>query len=153
MYDITDILKKAITITEKRRDIYGKVLENTPDPKLRILIQIMMTRLTQDIHYYEKILLELEHEVVEPIDFGIYDMISSLINQFMRILVTPKCKDKRTFLDFVIDSEKAYLALLIDLQGRLAQSENNTKGQAYKIFSKVILHKRFSIQELENYKE
>lgn len=153
MYDIRDILKKAVLITEKRMEVYHKLLENTPDPRLRIMIQIMISRLAQDITYYGRIIEELENIDIEPIDFGIYDTISSLINQFVRTLTVPNSKTRREFLNFVIENESATLALAVDIQGRLAQAEGRSDSQAYVIFSKIILHKRFKIQELEYYKE
>ncbi len=153
MYDIRDILNKAIAITLKRKEVYGKVLENTPDPRLRIMIQIMISRLDQDVNYYENIIKELNLGEIEPIDFGIYDTIASLINQFVRTLTVPKCKNKKEFLNYVIQGESAVLALAMDIQGRLTQAEGRTDSQAYLILSKAILHKRFKIQELEYYKE
>lgn len=153
MYDIRDILKKAIAIAQKRIVVYNKVLENTPDPRMRIMIQIMISRLSQDITYYENIISELEVKDIEPIDFGIYDTIASLINQFVRTLTVPKCKSKKEFLNFVIENESAVLALAVDIQGRLAQAEGRSDSQTYVILSKLILHKRFKIQELEYYKE
>ncbi len=120
---------------------------------MRIMIQIMISRLSQDIAYYENIVKELEGKEIEPIDFGIYDTIASLINQFVRTLVVPICKSKKEFFNFVIENESAVLALSVDIQGRLAQAEGRSDSQTYTILSKLILHKRFKIQELEYYKE
>lgn len=153
MYDIRDLLNKAITLTEKRKGTYSKLLENTPDPRMRVLIQIMISRLDQDVHFYKRLLEDIGTGDIEPIDFAVYDTISSLINQFSRGLVTPKAKSKKEFVLFVIEMEKSVYALMMDIQGRLAQAEGRTDSITYGILSKAILHKSFRIQELENYKE
>ena len=153
MYDIRDLLNKAIALTEKRKGTYVKLLDNSPDPRLRILVQIMMSRLDQDIIFYKKTLEELGGGDLEMIDFAVYDMISSLINQFMRTITTPKVKSRKEFVAYVTEIEKSVYALMMDIQGRLAQSEGRTDSITYTTMSKAILHKRFRIQELENYKE
>lgn len=153
MYDIRDLIKKTIALSEKRKALYFKFLENTADPRLRILIQIMISRLNQDAIFYNKLLESVSEEDIEPIDFGVYDMISSLINQFARRLEMPTCKTRKEFMHLVIETEKAVYALMMDIQGRLAQSEGRTDGITYRTISKAILNKRFRLDELETYKE
>lgn len=153
MYDIRDLLQKAITQTENRKISYGKLLENSPDPRMRILIQIMIARLDQDIAFYKKLMTEIDVNAIEPIDFAVYDTIASLINQFARRMIVPKSKTRKEFVQFVTEVEQSVYALMVDIQGRLAQAEGRTDGITYKILSKVILHKSLRIKELENYKE
>lgn len=153
MYDIRDLLMKAITQTENRKATYYKLLDNSPDPRMRILVQIMIARLDQEIVFYKKLESEIPVESIEPIDFAVYDMISSLINQFARRMEVPKCTTRKEFVQYVTEVEKSVYALMVDIQGRLTQSEGRTDGISYMILSKVILHKSFRIQELENYKE
>jgi hypothetical protein len=153
MYDIRDLIKKTIALSEKRKALYFKFLENTADPRLRILIQIMISRLNQDAVFYNKLLESINEDDIEPIDFGVYDMISSLINQFGRRLDMPTSKTRKEFIHLVIETEKAVYALMMDIQGRLAQSEGRTDGITYRTISKAILNKRFRLEELENYKE
>lgn len=153
MYDIRDLLQKAITQTENRKLTYLKLLENSPDPRMRILVQVMIARLDQDIAFYNKLLSDLDVNTIEPIDFGVYDTIASLINQFARRMMVPTCKTRKEFVQFVTEVEQSVYALMVDIQGRLAQAEGRTDGITYMILSKVILHKSLRIQELENYKE
>ena len=153
MYDIRDLLQKAITQTESRKKTYLKLLENSPDPRMRILIQIMIARLDQDVTFYNKLMSELDVNAIEPIDFASYDTIASLINQFARRTLVPTCKTRKEFVQFVTEVEQSVYALMVDIQGRLAQAEGRTDGVTYKVLSKVILHKSLRIKELENYKE
>lgn len=151
MYDVRDLIKKTIAIAIKKRRLYEQILENTPDPRVRILIQILMKQINKDLKFYEDLNASLESAELDPIDFGIYDNISSLINQFGRKLILPKIKTRREMLHFAIDTEKAVYALMIDIQGRLTQAEGNVTSTTYITMSRAIEQKRTVIHNLEHF--
>ena len=151
MYDITDLLKKTIAIASKKKRLFEGILENTPDPRLRILIQVMINRVNQDVLFYENLMISIKEETLEPIDFGIYDMISSLVNQFGRSLTVPVIKTRKEMVSFCIDLEKAIYALMLDVQGRLAQAEGRTDGITYRTIGLAIEQKKHTISEWEKY--
>lgn len=151
MYDITDLIKKTIAIAKKKKRLFEDILKNTPDPRLRILIQVMINRVNQDELFYEQLMVEIKDEVLEPIDFGIYDMISSLINQFGRGLVVPVIKSRKEMVTFCIELEQSIYALMMDIQGRLAQAEGRTDGITYRTIGKAIEQKKYTISEWEKY--
>ncbi len=151
MYDVRDLIKKAIAITMKKRRLYEGILENTPDPRARILIQILIKQVDKDLKFYEDLNLSLEGLSIDPIDFGIYDTISSLINQFGRKLLVPKIKTRREMLHFAIETEKSIYALMVDIQGRLTQAESSVTSTTYITMGRAIEQKRMVIQNLENF--
>lgn len=151
MYDITDLLKKTIAIAAKKKRLFEGILENTPDPRLRILIQVMINRVNQDVVFYEKLMSDLKDVTLEPIDFAIYDTISSLVNQFGRSLIVPKIKNRKEMVTFCIELEKSIYALMMDVQGRLAQAEGRSDSITYITIGKAIEQKKYTISEWEKY--
>lgn len=152
MYDVRDLIKKAIAIAEKKKRLLFGILENTPDPRLRILIQVMINMVEKDIQFYFTINQELEGQTLDPIDFAIYDTIASLVNQFGRGLVGQKIKTRQEMVNFSVEIEKSVLALMLDIQGRLAQAEGGGHTTTYKIIGKAIEQKKRTIENLERFK-
>lgn len=151
MYDVRDLIKKAIAIAEKKKRLLLSILENTPDPRLRILIQVMINTVEKDIQFYLTMNQELENQTLDPIDFAVYDTIASLINQFGRGMVSAKIKTRQEMVNFSVDIEKAVLALMLDIQGRLAQAEGGGHSTTYVIVGRAIEQKKKTIENLERF--
>lgn len=151
MYDVRDLIKKAIAIAEKKKRLLLSILENTPDPRLRILIQVMINTVEKDIQFYLTMNQELENQTLDPIDFAVYDTIASLINQFGRGMVSTKIKTRQEMVNFSVDIEKAVLALMLDIQGRLAQAEGGGHSTTYVIVGRAIEQKKKTIENLERF--
>ncbi len=148
MYDIRDILRKGIDITEKRKQQFKQLQENSGDIRMRILIGIFIKEINRDITYYQRLTESITDVLAETIDFGVFDKISSLVNQFSRTILPLSITDRRELVRFVIDQEKATYALLVDIQGRMVVS-SSTVSIAYYVLLEIIDEKRQYIEELE----
>ena len=148
MYDIRDILRKAIEITEKKKAEYKKLLENSGDVRMRLLIGVFIRRADKDILYYRKISDNITDSIAEGIDFGIFDKISSLVNQFARTIMPIQITDRKQLMVYALNQEKATYALLVDIQGRMVINDTAT-SIAYYVFLEIIDEKRKFIEELE----
>lgn len=151
MYDVRDLIKKAIALAEKKKRLLLDILENTPDPRLRILIQVMINLVEKDIQFYITVNQEIEGQSLDPIDFAVYDTIASLINQFGRGLIGRKIKSRQEMVNFSVEIEKSVFALMIDIQGRLAQAEGGGHSTTYEIIGRAIEQKKKSIENLERF--
>lgn len=151
MYDVRDLIKKAIAIAEKKKRLLLGILENTPDPRLRVLIQVMINMVERDIQFYMMVNLEIEGQALDPIDFGVYDTIASLVNQFGRGLIAKKVNTRQEMVTFSVEIEKAVLALMLDIQGRLAQAEGGGHSTTYVVIGKAIDQKKKTIENLERF--
>ena len=98
MYDIRDVLRKGTEGASKKKGIYEKIKEDNGDIRVRMMVQVMISQVEQDILHYQSMIMNISDEMAEGIDFGTYDKISSLVNQFSRILTTPQIRDRRLFL-------------------------------------------------------
>lgn len=152
MYDVRDLIKKAIAIAEKKKRLLLGILENTADPRLRILIQVMINMVEKDIQFYLTVNQEIEGQPLDPIDFGVYDTIASLVNQFGRGLIGRKIKTRQEMVIFSVEIEKSVLALMLDIQGRLAQAEGGGHSTTYVVIGKAIDQKKRTIENLERFK-
>lgn len=152
MYDVRDLIKKAIAIAEKKKRLLLGILENTADPRLRILIQVMINMVEKDIQFYLTVNQEIEGQTLDPIDFGVYDTIASLVNQFGRGLIGRKIKTRQEMVIFSVEIEKSVLALMLDIQGRLAQAEGGGHSTTYVVIGKAIDQKKRTIENLERFK-
>ncbi len=148
MYDIRDILRKGIDITEKRKQQFKQLQENSGDIRMRILIGVFIKEINRDITYYQRLTESISDVLAETIDFGVFDKISSLVNQFSRTILPLSITDRRELVRFVIDQEKATYALLVDIQGRMVVS-SSTVSIAYYVLLEIIDEKRQYIEELE----
>jgi hypothetical protein len=149
MYDIRDVLRKGITITEKKKNEYLKLQENSGDIRLRLLIGVFIREFEKDIVYYNRLVDNITDSIAEGIDFWVFDKISSLVNQFSRIIIPINVSDRKELVAYVLEQEKATYALLVDIQGRMV-SNDSPASIAYYVLLEIIDVKRSFIEELEN---
>jgi len=148
MYDIRDVLRKGIAITEKKKNEYVKLQENSGDIRLRLLIGVFIREFEKDIVYYNRLVDNITDSIAEGIDFGVFDKISSLVNQFSRIIIPINISDRKELVAYVLELEKATYALLVDIQGRMV-TNGNPPMIAYYVLLEIIDVKRSFIEELE----
>lgn len=148
MYDIRDILRKGIAITEKKKNEYVKLQENSGDIRLRLLIGVFIREFEKDIVYYNRLVDNITDSIAEGIDFWVFDKISSLVNQFSRIITPINISDRKELVAYVLEQEKATYALLVDIQGRMV-SNDSPASIAYYVLLEIIDVKRSFIEELE----
>lgn len=148
MYDIRDVLRKGIAITEKKKNEYVKLQENSGDIRLRLLIGVFIRAFEKDIVYYNRLVDNITDSIAEGIDFWVFDKISSLVNQFSRIIMPINITDRKELVAYVLEQEKATYALLVDIQGRMV-SNDSPASIAYYVLLEIIDVKRSFIEELE----
>lgn len=153
MYDIRDVLRKGIDVASKKRTIYEHIKEDNGDVRVRMMVQVMINQVDSDINHYQSMIQNISDEMAEDIDFGTYDKISSLVNQFSRILTTPQIRERKLFLEYAVELEKSIYALLVDIKGRLVTSELIANSISYYVLLEMIDAKEKLILELENFKK
>lgn len=153
MYDIRDVLTKGIEIASKKKKLYEHIRDNNGDVRVRTVANILIDAVNSDIVHYQMMIKNVTDEMAEDIDFGTYDKISSLVNQFSRLMIAPEIRDRRQLLDYSIEVEKALYALLIDIKGRLVTSEIITSSISYYVLLEMIVDKESFIQKLESFKK
>jgi len=153
MYDIRDVLGKGIDVAKKKKAIYEKIKEDSGDIRVRMMVQVMIAAVDTDIKHYQNMISNITDEMAEAIDFGTYDKIASLVNQFSRLFMAPEIRDRRVLLDYAIEIEKSIYALLVDIKGRLVTSEIITNSISYYVLIEMIETKQAFISELEVFKK
>ena len=148
MYDIRDILRKAIEIASKKRKVYQKLQDNSGDVRMRVLIGVFIKAMNSDISYYQRLIENVSDQMAIGLDFSTFDKISSLVNQFSRLITDISITDRKELVRYVLEQEKASYALMIDIQGRLVVTESSN-SIAYYVFSELIYNKKHYIEELE----
>lgn len=151
-YNVLDLLDKAINISKKKKGLYSSALVAVPkNSSLYLFLNILIKDMDKTIDYYKSLKLETTSLTGEEIDFVIYDKISFLINEFDQKIFIPEKLNTKTLLNVSLDIEKNVLALFIDIQGRLVKNKEDTKTNAYKTLSKVILKKDKKVKDLQNF--
>jgi len=148
MYDIRDILRKAIDITNKKKNEYKKLQENSGDVRMRILVGVFIRTAQKDIDYYQRLIENITDVIAESIDFGVFDKVSNLVNQFSRTITVIDIKERKELVTYALMQEKATYALLVDIQGRMVTG-NTASSIAYYVLLELIDEKRKFIEELE----
>lgn len=149
MYDVRDIVNKAIDISNQKKALYEKLLDNVWDPGVKITIKVLMKAIDNDMKHYRKIIDNITNEMAEVIDFGIYDKVSSLVNQFSRVIIAPNIQSKGELLAFAIRLEESSYALLVDIQGRMVQNEAVSTTVSYYVLTELIEDKMAFIERLK----
>ncbi|EFG89043.1 hypothetical protein CLCAR_1227 [Clostridium carboxidivorans P7] len=85
----------------------------------------------------------------DEIDFGIYDKMSFLINEFNKKVYVAEIINTREYLKFSLGFQKDVYSLIIDLQGRFVKSTRDTDTKTYEILSNMINNKASHIAILE----
>jgi len=149
-YNIIDLINKAIKITIRKKDLYRNIGQQKCDiPSIDIVIRVLIKQIDNTIKYYETLKKELGDVDFEEIDFGIYDRISFLINEFNERISEPQINNVRNLLEFFLGLEKNTYDLLIAIQGRLVKNTSDIHTKAYTILSDMIKNKANFIKTLE----
>lgn len=150
MYNVKDLLDKAIQITKKRKELYEHIeIKNDSNNRAEVLKNVFIKNIQKTIEYYEKLKLEVNESEAEVIDFVVYDKISFLITQFKNSGITIDITDTRKLLYFSLNYDKKVYALYIDIQGRLLKKQEDEKSSTYQILSRIIRYKEKQINDLE----
>lgn len=151
MYDIRDLLDKAVAITDKKIGLYEQLQMTSTDPQLKALIRVMVHSAHRDKHYYLGLKAPISDSDAQEIDFGTYDMIASLINQFTRNFQPPPIENCKDLVQFALGFEQSLYALMIDIQGRLVHSEGLSESITYRTLGKMIHQKQSVIKNLAHF--
>jgi hypothetical protein len=149
-YNIIDVVDKAINIANRKKAIYEDISKNNSNnPSIKMLSKVLIKEVDQTIKYYETYKKEVGSVEFEEIDFGVYDKMSFLINEFNKKIYIPEIHNNKSFLSFSLNLEKGIYALLIDLQGRFVQNTSDLHTKTYEILSDMIKNKVKHIDTLE----
>lgn len=149
-YNIIDILDKTITIANKRKNIYLNIYYKGQDvAKFKLIRIVLVKSVEKEIKYYENLKNELAHKDLEDIDFGIYDKIAFLMNQFSEKLKCEEIDSINKVFNCTLSLHKDVLALYVSIQGRLVRNEKDAETLTYEILSNVLEEKRKTIKEFE----
>lgn len=149
-YSVLDLIDKAINIAIRKKERYIAIGQQKHDiPSLEIILTILIKQIDKTIEHYEILKKEIQNEIYEEIDFGIYDRISFLINEFNKKINEPEIKNVRNFLEFSLSLEKDIYSLFVDVQGRFVKNTSDTQTQTYIILSDIINNKAKFITNLE----
>ncbi|MEJ8553839.1 hypothetical protein [Tepidibacter sp. Z1-5] len=151
-YNTIDLIDKAIDMAQRRKEIYIQIAnDNSENKGMNIVVNTLIKGLEKNIDCYNRLkkYIEQNEEVLEEIDFLIYDKILFLVNQFKKRLMNPKISDIKSLLKFSVNLENEIYALFIDIQGRLVVKEEDAKTNTYRLLSNVIKEKEEYIKNLE----
>lgn len=151
-YNTIDLIDKAIDMAKKRKKIYIHIAnDNSENKGMNIIVNILVKGLDKNIGSYNRVkeYIEQNEEVLEEIDFLIYDKILFLVNQFNRRLMNPKISSTEELLEFSLNLENEIYALFIAIQGRLVVKEEDSTTNTYRFLSNVIKEKKEYVRNLE----
>jgi hypothetical protein len=149
MYDIRDVVQKAIGLSERKRALYAQQSAQVDDPGLQLIIRVIVKQVDEDIAHYQAIIANITDEMADAIDFGTYDKVSSLVNQFSGVMAAPAIATKHEFMSFVITLEERLYALLVDIQGRMVVNEMVASSVSYYVLSELIEEKAAFVAQLK----
>ena len=150
-YDIRDIIVKAVDLALKRRQLYHSLLDINPNIRVRTVINTLLIQVEKDVKQLSDLKESISYNIVEEIDFDIYDKISSLIYQFNKSLINPKIRSLEELLEFSLKLEESVYALFRDIQGRLVKDNYLIETQADLILEEMIRLKEVNIENIKQF--
>lgn len=151
-YNIIDIIDKAINIAINRKNIYeGIIKEKSNDSSLKIISKALVIETEKTINYYISLKNELSDQLLDEIDFSIYDKMSFLINEFNKKKYLMEIHNPQEFFMFSYFMERDLYSLFIDIQGRFVNNTDDMNKKTYKILSDLITQKAKIILEIEGF--
>lgn len=152
-YNILDVINKLILIKKKVKAMYENIAEDSiSNYRLTVAANILVRYQDKHIQYYEKLKLKIKKDILEDIDFVIYDKISFLIDEYKNNIhmVESIPKDIEEILDMALEFQKKNGALIIDIQGRLIKKEADVETKTYSILSEILNREKTYIDDLKN---
>jgi hypothetical protein len=151
MYDIRDIINKAIALANQKRELYIKACEDINAPDVLLVLKVVLKTIEKEIEHYNTMIKNITNEMAEGIDFATYDKVSSLVAQFSKIMIAPKLHNKNELVLFIIDLEEQIYALLVDIQGRMVTNEAVASTVSYYVLNELISEKEQYISNLRGF--
>ncbi|MDP4178989.1 MAG: hypothetical protein Q8900_11700 [Bacillota bacterium] len=151
-YNIIDIIDKAINIAINRKNIYeGISKEKSNASSLKIISKALVKETEKTIQYYISLKNELSHQLLDEIDFSIYDKMSFLINEFNKKKYLMEINNPQEFFMFSYSIERDLHSLFVDIQGRFVKDTDDMKKKTYEILSDLITQKAEIILQIEDF--
>ncbi|MGY0373862.1 hypothetical protein [Clostridium sp. JNZ J1-5] len=148
-YTILDLIDKFIEIEEKGFNIYNTILNmEHKDNRVKSIAMVLAKEEERHIKYYKALKNQLKGNE-EEIDFIAYDKASFLVNKYKESINVESFKESKEILLSALDLENQNLALLIDIQGRIVKSREDSQGVTYKILSRIIKEEHKHIDNLK----
>lgn len=140
-YTIYDLIEKLIDIEKSALQLYIKIEEEyrTKSRSISIVTKAIAKQEEKHIEYYEKLKIDLEKDLKnENIEVYLYDKVAKLLIEFKMYIDIPKIDVVQDLIKYSLEFEKNNIALLLDIQGRLLEKEDDVNNNVYKVISNII---------------
>lgn len=149
-YNVVDLVDKAINITVRKKVIYENIGRKKPNiQSIQLMLKVLTKEIDNTIEYYGTLKKEIDGVDFDEIDFGVYDRMSFLINEFNQKKYKTEISNVKEFLKFSLKLEQDTYSLLIDIQGRFVKDTDDIHKKTYKILTDIINNKAEFIKTLE----
>lgn len=139
-YTFCDLLDKLINIEENALEIYDILQINLKGQfnSSDIIVNSIKKEELKHIKYYKDLKKEIENNSNEEIDFYLYDKVVKLLFEFKNQKDIPKINNAQELIKYAYELEKKNISLLINIQGRLIQKEDDVNKNMHKIIDEII---------------
>lgn len=152
-YNIVDLIGKLISIEERIANLYKQIKNNKTLPlTLQILARALYKEEERHINYYHQLRDELKGIKLSDFEVDIYDKVSFLVDSFKNTIIIPELTRPIDLINFALDFESKYMAVLIDIRGRTIKNEKDLNTDQYKYISCFIKEKKGHIKNIEQLK-
>lgn len=149
-YNVIDLIDKTTSIAIKEKTIYENIEKGNSDiPSMKIISKVLIQQVNKDIEYDENLKKHLANLTLDEIDFGVYDKMSFLINEFNKKTYAINVINTKEYLKLFLNFQKDVYSLLIDLQGRFVRTNQDMYTKTYETLSDLINNKAKQIAILE----
>lgn len=149
-YNIYDVLDKLIIIENKSIGMYKQIAATKNEyPSIKIVAKVLAREEEKHVKSYDNLKESLKEKELDEIDFDVYDKISGLISEFQSRIIMPNIYNVKELILSALVLESQYLALLVDIQGRMVKKKEDVERISYKVLEGLLEDEKKRINNLK----
>lgn len=118
-------------------------------PSINTVALVLAREEEKHVESHNNLKESLKDKELDEIDFDVYDKVSGLISEFQsRIMMSTIYNVKELVLAALV-LESQYLALLVDIQGRMVKNKEDVERISYKVLESLLEDEKKRINNLK----
>lgn len=118
-------------------------------PSIKTVALVLAREEEKHVESHNNLKESLKDKELDEIDFDVYDKVSGLISEFQsRIMMSTIYNVKELVLAALV-LESQYLALLVDIQGRMVKNKEDVERISYKVLESLLEDEKKRINNLK----
>lgn len=118
-------------------------------PSIKTVALVLAREEEKHVESHNNLKESLKDKELDEIDFDVYDKVSGLISEFQSRIIMPNIYNVKDLVLAALVLESQYLALLVDIQGRMVKNKEDVERLSYKVLEGLLEDEKKRINNLK----